>query len=147
LREKGQTAGFFSSTSTPRWTPAAVPGGVAVDLSILRAVPYVVARVMGRWLVTFSVAGLRLTTGNFNIVIDGDRKSAKYALRDGDRNTVGNLLFNYCGEMECGVVRTADFEFKSLVKCRDFGMAFSQRSLVVNVVVVEMGQRRRLGQA
>jgi hypothetical protein len=56
-------------------------------------------------------------------------------------------LFNYCVEMECGVVRTADFEFKGLVKCRDFGTAFSQWSLVVNAVVVEMGQRRRLGQA
>jgi hypothetical protein len=102
---------------------------------------------MGKWLVAFSVAGLRLATGNFNIVIDGDRKSAKYTSRDGDRNTVGNLLFNYCGEMECGVVRTADFEFKGLVKCRDFGTAFSRWSLVVNAVVVEMGQRRRLSQA
>ncbi|NAZ34701.1 MAG: hypothetical protein GU356_10590 [Pyrobaculum sp.] len=45
----------------------AVPGGVAVDLSILRAVPYVVARVMGRWLMAFSIAGLRLAAGNFNI--------------------------------------------------------------------------------
>ncbi len=45
----------------------------------MRAVPYVVARVMGRWLVAFSVAGLRLAAGNFNIVTDGDRKSAKYA--------------------------------------------------------------------
>ncbi len=113
----------------------------------MRAVPYVVARVMGRWLVTFSVAGLRIAAGNFNIVIDGDRKRAKYASRDGDRNTVGNLLFNYCVEMECGVVRTADFEFKGTVKCRDFGTAFSQWSLVVNAVVVEMGQRRRLSQA
>jgi hypothetical protein len=69
-----------------------------VDLSILRAVPYVVARVMGKWLVAFSVAGLRLAASNFNIVIDGDRKSAKYASRDGDRNTVVNLLFNYCGD-------------------------------------------------
>jgi hypothetical protein len=51
----------------------AVPGGVAVDLSILRAVPYVVARVMGRWLMAFSIAGLRLAAGNFNIVINGDR--------------------------------------------------------------------------
>ncbi len=118
-----------------------------MDLSILRAVPCVMARVMGRWLVAFSVAGLRLAAGNFNIVIDEDRKRAKYASRDGDRSTVGNLLFNYCVEMECGVVRTADFEFKGLVKCRDFGTAFSQWSLVVNAVVVEMGQRRRLGQA
>jgi hypothetical protein len=118
-----------------------------VDLSILRAVPCVVARVMGKWLVAFSVAGFRLAAGNFNIVIDGDRKSAEYASRDGDRNTVGNLLFNYCVKMECGVVRTADFEFKGLVKCRDFGTAFSQWSLVVNAVIVEMGQRRRLGQA
>jgi hypothetical protein len=71
-----------------------------VDLSILRAVPYVVARVMGRWLVAFSVAGLRIAAGNFNIVIDGDGKRAKYASRDGDRCTVGDLLFNYCVEME-----------------------------------------------
>jgi hypothetical protein len=97
--------------------------------------------------VAFSVAGLRLAAGNFNIVTDGDRKRTRYASRDGDRNTAGDLLFNYCVEMECGVVRTADFEFKGLVKCRDFGTAFSQWSLVVNAVVVEMGQRRRLGQA
>ena len=51
----------------------AVPGSVAVGLNILRAVPYVVARVMGRWLMAFSVAGLRLAAGNFNIVINGDR--------------------------------------------------------------------------
>jgi hypothetical protein len=123
----------------------AVPGGVAVDLSILRAVPYVVARVMGKWLIAFSVAGLRIAAGNFNIMIDEERKRAKYAPRDGDRSTVGNLLFNYCVEMEFGVVKTSDFEFKGLVKCRDFGTAFSQWSLVVNAVVVEMGQRRRLG--
>ena len=43
-----------------------------MDLSILRAVPYVVARVMGRWLMAFSIAGLRLAAGNFNIVINGD---------------------------------------------------------------------------
>ena len=93
----------------------------------------------------FSVAGLRIAASNFNIVIDEDRKRAKYASRDGDRYTAGDLLFNYCVEMECGVVRTADFEFKGLVQCRDFGTAFSQWSLVVNAVVVEMEQRRRLG--
>jgi hypothetical protein len=123
--------------------PVAVPGGVAVDLSTLRTVPYVVARVMGRWLVAFSVAGLRLAAGNFNIVIDGNRKRAKYASRDSDRCTAGDLLFNYCVEMECGVVKTSDFEFKGLVKCRDFGTAFSQWSLVVNAIV-EIQQRRRL---
>ena len=90
--------------------PVAVPWGVAVDLSILRAVPYVVAR-GGGWLVAFSVAGLRIAASNFNIVIDEDRKRAKYASRDGDRYTAGDLLFNYCVEMDYSMVRTADFEF------------------------------------
>jgi hypothetical protein len=104
--------------------PVAVPGGVAVDLSILRAVPYVVARVMGRWLVAFSVAGLHIAAGNFNMMVDGGRKRAKYASCDGDRCAVGTLLFNQCVDMDCGVVRTSDFEFKGTVKCRDFGTAF-----------------------
>ena len=56
-----------------------------MDLSILRAVPHVVARVMGKWLIAFSVAGLRLAAGNFNIMIDEERKRAKYASRNGDR--------------------------------------------------------------
>jgi hypothetical protein len=104
--------------------PVAVPGGVAVDLGLLRASPYVVARVMGRWLVAFNAAGLYVAAGNLNMMVDGGRKRARYASCDGDRCTVGDLLFNYCVEMECGVVKTSDFEFKGLVKCRDFGTAF-----------------------
>jgi hypothetical protein len=99
LREKGQTAGLFLFHIYAALDPVAVPGGVAVDLSILRAVPYVVARVMGRWLIAFSVAGLRLAASNFNIMIDEERKRAKYASRNGDRCTAGDLLFNYCVEM------------------------------------------------
>jgi hypothetical protein len=45
LREKGQSAGLFLFDIYAALDPVAVPGGVAVDLSILRAVPYVVARV------------------------------------------------------------------------------------------------------
>ena len=104
--------------------PVAVPGGVAVDLGLLRAVPYIVARVVGRWLVAFNVAGLYIAAGNFNMMVDGGRKRAKYASCDGDKCAVGGLLFNQCVEVDCGVVRTSDFEFKGLVKCRDFGTAF-----------------------
>lgn len=104
--------------------PVVVPGGVAVDLGLLRALPYVVARVVGRWLVAFNVAGLYIAAGNFNMMVDGGRKRARYAACEGDRCVVGNLHFNQCLDVECGILRTSDFEFKGLVKCRDFGTSF-----------------------
>jgi len=104
--------------------PVAVPGGVAVDLGLLRAVPYVVARVLGRWLVAFNVAGLYIAAGNFNMMVDGGRRRDSYASCDGARCRVGALLFNECVELDCGVVRTWDFEFKGVVKCRDWGSPF-----------------------
>lgn len=104
--------------------PVVMPGGVAVDLGLLRALPYIVAKVMGRWLVAFNVAGLYIAAGNINMMVDGGRKRAKYASCEGDRCVVGNLLFNQCVDMECGIVRTSDFEFKGLVKCRNFGTTF-----------------------
>lgn len=104
--------------------PVVVPGGVAVDLGILRALPYVVARVMGRWLVAFNVAGLYMAAGNFNMLVDGGRKRAKYASCDGDKCVAGGLYFNYCVELECGMLRTWDFEFKGPVKCPRLDLPF-----------------------
>lgn len=104
--------------------PVVVPRGVAVDLGILRAVPYLVARVLGRWLVALNVAGLRLAAGNFNVMTDGGRKRDVYASCDGAKCVVGKFMFNICEEVECGVVRTWDFEFKGVVKCRDWGAPF-----------------------
>ncbi|MEZ0319537.1 MAG: hypothetical protein ABWK05_06060 [Pyrobaculum sp.] len=105
--------------------PVVVPGGVAVDLGILRAVPYLVVRVLGRWLVAFNVAGLYMAAGNFNMMVDGGRRRDKFAACGGASCAVGNLLFNQCVDMDCGVVRTWDYEFKGPVKCRDFGSVFT----------------------
>ncbi|MGC8994037.1 MAG: hypothetical protein ACP5J0_01455 [Pyrobaculum sp.] len=104
--------------------PVVVPGGVALDLGLLRALPYIVARVLGRWVVAFNVAGLRMAAGNINMMVDGGRKRARYASCDGDRCVVGDLHFNICVELECGVFRTWDFEFKGPVKCRDLGLPY-----------------------
>lgn len=90
-------------------------------MSILRALPYVVARVMGRWVDAFNVAGLRIAAGNINMMVDGGRKRARYS--DGDRCVVGDLRFN-CVDLECGVFRTWDFEYKGEVKCRDLDLPY-----------------------
>ncbi|MEM1787042.1 MAG: hypothetical protein QW085_00410 [Pyrobaculum sp.] len=104
--------------------PVVLPGGVAIDLGILRATPYLVVRLMGRWLVAMNVAGLYLSVGNINMMTDGGRKRDIYASCEDVKCVVGNFLFNICKEISCGIVRTWDFEFKSLVKCKDYGSPF-----------------------
>ncbi|MCC6020765.1 MAG: hypothetical protein LM577_05305 [Thermoproteaceae archaeon] len=104
--------------------PVVVPGGVALSLDVLRALPYLVARVMGRWIVAFNSAGLYAAAGNINVMVEGARRRDKYASCDGDRCTVGRLRFNQCVDMDCGIVRTWDFEFKGAVKCSALASRF-----------------------
>lgn len=104
--------------------PVVVPGGVAVDLGILRALPYLVARILGRWLVAFNSAGLYMAAGNFNMMTEGGRKRASYASCDGVMCDVGGLLFNKCVDVDCGIFRTWDFEFKGPIKCPSWDLPY-----------------------
>jgi hypothetical protein len=99
--------------------PVVVPGGVAVDNGVVRAVPYLVAKIMGGWAVFFSTAGHPYTASNLNIMAAGGRIRGSYASCDGDRCVVGDLYFNVCVESECAVVRTWDFEYKGRPICGD----------------------------
>ncbi|MGC9119050.1 MAG: hypothetical protein ACP5I3_08700 [Thermoproteus sp.] len=99
--------------------PFAVPGGVALDVGILRALPYLVARLMGGFAVLFSSGGRPFTASNLNVMASGGRIRGAYASCDGDRCVVGDLYFNICVDADCAVVRTWDFEFRGRPVCSD----------------------------
>lgn len=99
--------------------PVVVPGGVALDVGILRALPYLVVRLLGGWAVLFSTAGHPYTAANFNAMAAGGRIRGDYASCDGDMCVVGDLYFNICREVDCAIVRTWDFEYRGRPICSD----------------------------
>jgi hypothetical protein len=99
--------------------PFAVPGGVALDVGVLRALPYLVVRLMGGFAVLFSSGGRPFAASNLNVMASGGRIRGNYASCGGDRCVVGDLYFNICIDVDCAVVRTWDFEFRGRPICSD----------------------------
>ncbi len=99
--------------------PYAVPGGVALDNGVLRALPYLVVRVMGKYAVLFSSGGRPFTAANFNAMASGGRIRGLHASCEGDKCVVGDLHFNVCLNADCAVVRTWDFEYRGKPICAD----------------------------
>lgn len=99
--------------------PVPVPGGIAVDNSIVRALPYLVAKIAGAWLVLFSSAGHPYVAANFNVMSSGGRIRGYTALCERERCKIGDLYFNICTEQECAIVRTWDYEYRGAPRCSD----------------------------
>ena len=99
--------------------PFAVPGGVALDNGLLRALPYIVAKIMGGFVVLFSSGGRPFTAANLNVMASGGRIRGRHASCEGDRCIVGDLYFNICPDVDCAIVRTWDFEHKGRPICTD----------------------------
>lgn len=99
--------------------PFAMPGGVALDNGVLRALPYLVVRIMGRYAVLFSSGGRPFTAANLNVMASGGRIRGDYAFCEGVKCVVGDLYFNSCPDLDCAVVRTWDFEYRGKPICSD----------------------------
>ncbi|MEL9990883.1 MAG: hypothetical protein QXP98_10245 [Thermoproteus sp.] len=99
--------------------PHVVPGGVALDVGILRALPYLVVKILGGWAVLFSSGGHPFVAANLNVMASGGRIRGLYAACGGPSCVVGDLYFNICKEFDCAIVRTWDFEYRGVPICTD----------------------------
>lgn len=99
--------------------PYVMPGGVALDVGILRALPYLVVRMLGGWAVLFSSAGRPFVAANLNVMASGGRIRGLYAACGGPSCIISDLYFNICKELDCAIVRTWDFEYRGTPICTD----------------------------